>query len=461
MNDRDRSVLAQLIKLLSVIQAGRPVPMDAIETGGCDSDEVRALAASVAALRQQYNDGYRFILDLARGELDTTPPRGNSLVTPFKQLHSELLHLTWQIQQIADGDYEQEVHFSGDFSEAINKLIASLKEKERLDALNKENERLFQTIFDTSPDGMLITDLAGNIQVISNFGEQILGITEADVQVGVFNLFDFVVEDDRQRAFSMISDLSQGRSQGFGAYRVRRKDGQVFWFESSAQLLYGEDGQPKGLFVISRDITRRKEDEEQLHAYATELKALNEKLELISITDALTEVYNRRQFNHQIEQEVLRAQRFGSMFSLALFDIDHFRNFNNQYGHLAGDRVLHEVAQEAKRSIRKVDILFRFGGEEFAMIFPETDLAVVTTITERLRGKIKSLAVSFHDQVLPAITISFGIVCSQGHELSSSYLIEAADKALYQAKADGRDCARIFQNGGVVHPPMPQDDSDA
>jgi len=363
------------------------------------------------------------------------------------------MHLTWQIQQISDGDLSQEVHFSGDFSASINKLIGSLKEKERLDALNKENERLFQTIFDASPDGMVITDLEGNVQVISSDGKQMFQLTEADIQAGL-NIFDFVVAEDRQRARTQITDLFTGRSHGASEYRVARKDGTVFWSESNARLLLDGKGQPKGLFVIIRDSTRRKKDEEALQQYAKELKGLNERLELISITDALTGVFNRRQFNYQVEQEVTRAQRFGSIFALVMFDIDHFRNFNNHYGHLAGDSVLYEVAQEARRSMRKVDLLFRYGGEEFAVLIPGTRLEAVVAVTERLRERIRALKVLFHGKELPEITVSFGIVSSIGNELDPAHLIECADKAMYQAKADGRNCTRIFQNGLVSAAPL-------
>lgn len=442
MVEEKRIIIEQVNKALAQLLAGKPIkdPLDdSVET---DDPLLSDLILNINKLFAQYNDSYRYIIDLAQGKLDTSPPPRNSLINPFKQLQSDLLHLTWQIQQIAEGDYEQKVSFSGDFSEAFNKMITSLREKKITDDLNRENQELFETIFKTSPDGAVITDLSGNIQFISQSGKRMFLINDEQSK-GRVNLFDYLIEDDRVCGEEYIQGIKDGKTLGINEFRVKREDGSVFWLESNANVIHDINHAPKGIFIILRDITTKKEDNHKLKVYSDELKLLNDKLVELSVTDPLTEVFNRRQFDNQLEQEIQRAERYGNVFSLVMFDLDHFRNYNNNYGHTAGDIVLHDVAQLIRHSIRKVDLVFRYGGEEFAIILPQTNVENAFIMTEKVRRAVETMTIVHNDKPLPPITASFGVACSEDHPLDSKSIVEAADKALYDAKQSGRNCTKM------------------
>ncbi|MFA5848881.1 MAG: HAMP domain-containing sensor histidine kinase [Bacteroidales bacterium] len=136
MEKKEKEIIAELTNAVSKLSQGQRVNVNFETLADSDTEEVMQLKAAIAKLAQQYNDNYAFVLDIAKGKLDTTPPSKNSFANPYKQLHADLLHLTWQIKQISEGDYDQKVSFSGDFSAAINKMIASLREKQRIDELN-------------------------------------------------------------------------------------------------------------------------------------------------------------------------------------------------------------------------------------------------------------------------------------------------------------------------------------
>ncbi len=138
MTSADHSILNSLSDVLKQLLQGRKgtIRMDAVPSS--EVPEVQEIRSSVESLVNQYNESYDFILAMARGDLEKEPPKQNSFVTPFKQLQADLKHLTWQIQQISEGDLEQKVSFSGDFSLAINRMIESLREKQRISELNEK-----------------------------------------------------------------------------------------------------------------------------------------------------------------------------------------------------------------------------------------------------------------------------------------------------------------------------------
>ena len=133
-----------------------------------------------------------------------------------------------------------------------------------------------------------------------------------------------------------------------------------------------------------------------------------------------------------------------------MFDIDHFKQFNDHYGHQAGDQVLITLSQFVKNEIRQTDRLYRYGGEEFTIILPETDLRNASLLTEKLRKKIERTNVEYQGNNLPRITVSFGIASYSQQIQEPAHLIHAADKALYHAKNSGRNCVRLFKDNLVT-----------
>jgi diguanylate cyclase (GGDEF)-like protein len=163
----------------------------------------------------------------------------------------------------------------------------------------------------------------------------------------------------------------------------------------------------------------------------------------LATTDGLTDVFNRRHFFELAEREAQRVRRTLRNTAAIMFDLDHFKKVNDSYGHAAGDEILRMVAQRCRENLRVVDILGRYGGEEFAIILPETDLQTALHIAERLRQRIaEKLVVTGHLTI--AITISLGVSAANSATLNVATLLNQADAALYRAKQAGRNCVVSF-----------------
>lgn len=166
---------------------------------------------------------------------------------------------------------------------------------------------------------------------------------------------------------------------------------------------------------------------EQMAEYARQAREM-------AITDEMTGLYNYRYFSEQLRREAARAGRTGEVFSLLLIDVDHFKRFNDTYGHPAGDRLLREIAAIIKASVREMDIVARYGGEEFAVILPETGQQEVLEVGERIRRRVAKhpCLAAGGDRI--AVTVSVGAATYPLDADSHNGLVEAADRYLYKAK---------------------------
>jgi diguanylate cyclase (GGDEF)-like protein len=163
----------------------------------------------------------------------------------------------------------------------------------------------------------------------------------------------------------------------------------------------------------------------------------HEEIHRLAICDGLTGAYNKRYLLDFLDREVARAQRYGSPLWLAMFDIDHFKNVNDEYGHPSGDRVLTVIGEVAGAMMRREQLLARYGGEEFAVVLPEMTEDQVRQLCERLRKVVARQVFDFAGREA-SVTISIGAACL-GATMTRDELIAAADEALYKAKRDGRD----------------------
>lgn len=166
---------------------------------------------------------------------------------------------------------------------------------------------------------------------------------------------------------------------------------------------------------------------------------LRETLHHQSIRDALTGLYNRRYLEEALEREIYRAVRHQHPLGIIMLDVDHFKQFNDEFGHDAGDALLREMGTFLKTKIRQTDIACRYGGEEFLVILPETPLAAALQKAEYLREKFKCLNIMHQGQLLRRATISLGVAAFPEHGSTVQILTQTADKALYRAKEEGRD----------------------
>ena len=168
-----------------------------------------------------------------------------------------------------------------------------------------------------------------------------------------------------------------------------------------------------------------------------------------SRTDPLTHLANRRVFDERLRQHLAECDRNGQVLSLILADLDHFKQINDTYGHTAGDRVLAAVAASAKRAIRGIDLCTRYGGEELAILLPQTSMEPAREVAERLRRSFESLRVEVDGHVIAA-TASFGVACFPTSTGRHDSLFSAADRALYDAKKAGRNCVRCAAESNFV-----------
>lgn len=174
-------------------------------------------------------------------------------------------------------------------------------------------------------------------------------------------------------------------------------------------------------------------------SFLTKLCSAENKLVDLATHDFLTNLFNRREVYIRMNEEIQRFHRSGKCFSVVLLDIDHFKQVNDIYGHVAGDTVLQAVAEAMRRGARPYDLCCRYGGEEFLAILPETDKMAAAATAERLRADIESLEISAGHGRLVRITVSMGVATLDGNE-SADQLIGRVDAAMYQAKKQGRNC---------------------
>ncbi|MEM7019239.1 MAG: diguanylate cyclase [Pseudomonadota bacterium] len=218
--------------------------------------------------------------------------------------------------------------------------------------------------------------------------------------------------------------------------KVEQQIGACF-FDIRASFLEEIHTEKSEISLIFRDITERKLAE-------LELVGLKEKFEKLAYTDTLTDLHNRRLFIQRLHEEAERAVRYSTALSLMIFDLDYFKSVNDTYGHDMGDQVLKSVAMTTMGVVRGSDFAARIGGEEFAVLLPQTEMSGALEIAERLREKIAMNPVIINESALLNITVSVGVASLdlQGNDIPE-VLLNLADKALYRAKGNGRNRVSI------------------
>jgi diguanylate cyclase (GGDEF)-like protein len=179
-------------------------------------------------------------------------------------------------------------------------------------------------------------------------------------------------------------------------------------------------------------------------------------IQLLATTDPLTEISNRRHLFDLGRQEFIRARRFKHDLSVIMMDIDNFKLVNDRFGHAAGDRVLSQLAKLIRSEVREVDIVGRYGGEEFTLILPETTLGVASDVAERLRQTINHTFYSA-EQTTPQITVSIGVAALDADTPDFEALVNQSDIALYKAKESGRNRVEIIPPDHTINMASPKE----
>lgn len=255
-------------------------------------------------------------------------------------------------------------------------------------------------------------------------------------------------QDDAPRL--VVLDWGLPGMDGLEICRALRQDGRRYTY---VVMLTGKGGREEriaGLEAGADDFLAKPVDEPELRArlnvggriinLQAELLKAQDRLHEQATRDMLTGAWNRRAILERLEVELARSGRENTCVGVLLLDLDHFKRINDDHGHLAGDRVLHQLAQRMQEVLRPYDAVGRYGGEEFLLVLPNCDKHVTQSLAERLRASIADSPVNLDDDAL-TVTASLGVICWCGPGGESLQLLRRADEALYRAKNAGRNQA--------------------
>lgn len=367
-------------------------------------------------------------------------------------------------RRVGEGDFAHRIRLQGDdeitsLSRHFNEMAERLEEmtedlrhanrtlESRAQEIARQHDAiedsarelvLFYRLIDQTEDALLIVDMgSGKLLEVNSATCDSLGFLKQELVGEPFcdNPSFFFANQTWDR----LAEAVRVRNGIHLDWRLRRRDGTEFPAEIRArEVMIGNQAY---LVAVARDVTRRKQVESSLRQQ--------------SHVDALTGVANRRAFDENLQNEWRRAQRHQHSLALLLIDIDHYKSFNDTLGHPAGDRCLRALAKAMAGVMRaQPDCLCRYGGEEFAVLLAEAGPLQAEAVAQRLHKAVKELGIRHPKSPSgPELTISIGIAClrpreDQTHEL----LVERADRALYQAKADGRNRSVQF---ALQEPPAP------
>jgi len=300
-----------------------------------------------------------------------------------------------------------------------------------------EKEGYLQFILDTALEAILTMDVNGNIELVNPALEDMFGYTKDElIGKNVSLLMPDSIGNIHQNKVDMYLDTNQKTMTGRKIeVEAKRKDGSTFPVSISVSDNIIND---KHIFTsVMSDITEQ-------HHMTDALKLKNTELTYLSSHDELTGIYNRRSVNEYFLREWERAHRQKTEISVLMIDVDNFKKYNDNYGHLTGDNCLQRIAKSMQRELhRPADYLGRFGGEEFVVVLPETDMHGATEVAEHLRNTVEMLQIPHEKSIFDYVTVSIGIASAVPKKTKSyEQLISCADKALYQAKEQGRNCVK-------------------
>lgn len=320
--------------------------------------------------------------------------------------------ITAAMAQVSGGNLNVQVTSSGrdelgHMARSFNKMTSDLQRTYL--KMKREQEKLY-TVIQGAREAVVVTDASGKVVLVNDAAEDLLGKSMERISAeGLLNLVD-----QPARFKAMLDDTSPAKEPTLFEY-------QGHWLLTSATTIRDKEGLPIGSAALLRDVTLE--------------QSLLKELERLSITDALTEVHNRRHLDATLKIELGRARETGAPLAVIMFDVDFFKKFNDTYGHDQGDRVLKTAGQVMNAAVRKYDVPCRYGGEEFTVILPSTDPDGAMHFAERLRQNIEAMTVDGLK-----VTISLGVACFPMIAVDTpEALIEAADLAMYRSKVGGRN----------------------
>ncbi len=324
-----------------------------------------------------------------------------------------------RITQNLEQNLIQEVSLKDKNRELVESLEYAVAE-------TRDREEKFRVIADYSHSWESWFSAEGKLLWVNPGVERLTGYNVEECMHQRSHPMEIVHPEDRETLARAMAAAGKAPSMAELEFRVVCKDGAVRWCSAVTQPAIDTHGRNVGFRASIRDISDR--------------KALQHQLELLASTDPLTGVVNRRRFFHTAEAELYRARRYDRPLVLALIDIDHFKRINDTYGHAVGDDTLKTLAHAVGNRLRRSDLFARFGGEEFVLLLPETQLGDGLRLCERLRQMVETIKLQIPDRAEPfGFTVSIGVADLQHDGDSLNQVLARADAALYKAKRDGRN----------------------
>lgn len=296
-----------------------------------------------------------------------------------------------------------------------------ITEQKRAFEAVRHSQKELSSILDSLPDVFYRADMNGIITMMSPASFEAIGYLPEEM-IGRPMAEFYADPKEREKVAQAIVE-GGGRAKQVEA-AMRHKDGRAIWVSTNAFVRLDDLGNPLFVEGVARDISERKQMEDELNRLAT--------------TDDLTGLYNRRHFFGKAEQVVHVTKRYGRPLTALMLDLDHFKGINDRYGHHVGDKALKAFASTCRTLVRDADIFGRLGGEEFGLVLPETDAQQARVLAERIRACVETHQMETADQPL-RFTVSIGLVGLDEKHDNLEHLLGHADQALYQAKAAGRN----------------------
>lgn len=305
---------------------------------------------------------------------------------------------------------------------------------------------------------VLARGLMGKVQVLKQMETEYGNLVKENERLKAYNLNQSKSVEETIALFDITKDISRTLDED-RIFDILTEHINRYIEIGECKFIKAQDKEDlsgyKGYTVLPLVINRqtighllasgvRNEDKDKFHILAQQFLSgikralLYKKFQEISITDSLTQIFNRRHFLERFNEEFSRSKKFNLKFSFLMLDVDHFKEFNDHYGHLVGDAILREVTQTIKDNIRQIDFMGRYGGEELSIILAETDKAQACFAAERIRQAIAFSEIRAYDENLK-VTVSIGISTFPDDAAHPQLIIEKADKALYKAKETGRN----------------------
>ena len=344
--------------------------------------------------------------------------------------------------------------FNGNAARLI--LANDITERKQAENALREKELRYRIVADNTADWEFWRAPDGKFLYSSPSCREVTGHTMEEF-ISDDRLLERIVHPDdlstfnNHRHFELTAKMSSEVE-----FRIVLPDGWVHWIGHVCQPVFDDQNSYLGIRGSNRNITARKQAEEDLQRTKKSLEEVNsvllaaiEREQRISRTDSLTEAFNRRYFFEIATHECSVADRYQQPLSLIMFDIDNFKKFNDVYGHQVGDDVLRRITQVAREQLRSADIFARYGGEEFTILLPKSNAHEAFFVAERIREKVADCKLDTGNGVV-GITISVGVAEYLPDKLTLDELVRNADKALYASKAGGRNQVSVFTTNDTV-----------